>query len=534
MNYALNVPDHIAVFTDRTRHAFRAGETLSFDDVRVTLLLEDGACRISLSADDTPLRFLYLRWTMPLPEKALFLGDAWERTYGDSQWRTHDPSRCMPWYFLMQHENMTAGFGVKVRPGAFAMWNADRDGVTLWLDLRCGSRGVLLKGRTLEVATVVSAEYGDCNAFAAARRFCTVMCGDPLKPEKPVYGGNNWYYAYGRSSHEAILDDSRYLASLCEGLSNRPYMVIDDGWQVLRNVQPGNSGPWDGGNSLFPDMERLAAEMRGCGVRPGLWFRPLWNQNPSIPREWLLPAPGENREATYLDPSIPEVLEFVQNDIRRFVSWGFELIKHDFTTYDIFGKYAFDARPWLASGKWSFHDTGRTSAEVVKSLYTAILEAAGDALILGCNTIGHLGAGLMHLSRIGDDTSGISWERTRKMGINTLAFRLRQHRTFFDVDADCLGVTGKIPWAQNRQWAELLAQSGTPFLASIKPGIFSASEFEEVKRYFSLASRQEVVAEPLDWMENTIPQKWSFNGREREFRWSMCDDSGSDPDFAVF
>ena len=333
---------------------------------------------------------------------------------------------------------------------------------------------------------MVSAEYGDCNAFAAARRFCTVMCGDPLKPEKPVYGGNNWYYAYGRSSHEAILDDSRYLASLCEGLSNRPYMVIDDGWQVLRNVQPGNSGPWDGGNSLFPDMERLAAEMRGCGVRPGLWFRPLWNQNPSIPREWLLPAPGENREATYLDPSIPEVLEFVQNDIRRFVSWGFELIKHDFTTYDIFGKYAFDARPWLASGKWSFHDTGRTSAEVVKSLYTAILEAAGDALILGCNTIGHLGAGLMHLSRIGDDTSGISWERTRKMGINTLAFRLCQHRTFFDVDADCLGVTGKIPWAQNRQWAELLAQSGTPFLASIKPGIFSASEFEEVKRYFSL------------------------------------------------
>ena len=76
-------------------------------------------------------------------------------------------------------------------------------------------------------------------------------------------------------------------------------------------------------------------------------------------------------------------------------------------------------------------------------------------------------------------TSGISWERTRKMGINTLAFRLCQHRTFFDVDADCLGVTGKIPWAQNRQWAELLAQSGTPFLASIKPGIFSASVVSE-------------------------------------------------------
>ena len=48
-------------------------------------------------------------------------------------------------------------------------------------------------------------------------------------------------------------------------------------------------------------------------------------------------------------------------------------------------------------------------------------------------------------------TSGVEWERTRNMGVNTLAFRLPQHRAFFDMDADCVGITGKIDWNKNRQ-----------------------------------------------------------------------------------
>ena len=57
------------------------------------------------------------------------------------------------------------------------------------------------------------------------------MCDDPLLPEKPVYGGNNWYYAYGKSSRSEILGDCRYIASLCAGNENPPHMIIDDGWQ---------------------------------------------------------------------------------------------------------------------------------------------------------------------------------------------------------------------------------------------------------------------------------------------------------------
>ena len=171
--------------------------------------------------------------------------------------------------------------------------------------------------------------------------------------------------------------------------------------------------------------------------------------------------------AEFLDPSVPEVLERVAADVARFAEWGFELVKHDFTTFDCFGKWGFEMNEFPAAGDWSFRDTTRTSAEILLELYRRIRQAAGEMLILGCNTVGHFGAGLMHLSRIGDDTSGQRWERTRKMGVNTLAFRLPQHGAFFAVDADCLGV----PWELNRQWARLLATSGTPLFASLKPGV---------------------------------------------------------------
>lgn len=40
------------------------------------------------------------------------------------------------------------------------------------------------------------------------------------------------------------------------------------------------------------------------------------------------------------------------------------------------------------------------------------------------NTVSHLCAGIHAVNRVGDDTSGRHWSRTRALGINSLAFRL--------------------------------------------------------------------------------------------------------------
>lgn len=61
--------------------------------------------------------------------------------------------------------------------------------------------------------------------------------------------------------------------------------------------------------------------------------------------------------------------------------------------------------------------------------------------MIGCNTVGHLAAGLVQVQRTGDDTSGRQRERTRRMGVKTLAFLLAQHNRLFVLDADCVPCT---------------------------------------------------------------------------------------------
>ena len=125
----------------------------------------------------------------------------------------------------------------------------------------------------------------------------------------------------------------------------------------------------------------------------------------------------------------------------------------------------------------------------------------------------------MHLNRTGDDTSGVEWKRTRKMGVNTLAFRLPQHRAFFDMDADCVGITGKIGWNKNSQWLRLLAVSGTPLFVSCQPDQAKGQIEADLREAFRLSADQQDTLIPLDWMENPWPERWMVNGKEMRFCW---------------
>ena len=262
-------------------------------------------------------------------------------------------------------------------------------------------------------------------------------------------------------------------------------------------------------------MKRLAEKMKEKGVQTGIWIRFLLNQDECIPDEWRLSHNG------CLDPSHPDALEYIRQDVKRICDWGYELIKHDFSTFDLFGRWGFEMDPAVTQGNWHFYDRTKTSAEVVKMLYEAIYQASRehDTLILGCNTIGHLGAGLMHMNRTGDDTSGFSWERTRRMGINTLAFRLPQNKIFYEVDADCVGVAGGIPWELNRQWADVSAQSGTSLFFSAKPGLLDEKQNEELHQILCVASAQKEHKIPADWQDTDCPEVWTDGNETRTYQW---------------
>lgn len=502
----------------------RHGSSWRSGDVEVSASPCSSMLAIALAAGSTAVRRIALKWEAETPPGARILGDHWERGYGDLEWRGVVPERVMPWFFHLQDGNATHSYGVMTGPKALCFWQVTGDQVTLCLDVRCGGSGVLLNGRSLDLARVMCREGSAGETpFHAACAFMRMLCPAPALPSMPVYGGNNWYYAYGKSSHDEILDDSKFIASLAPAGDNRPFMVIDMCWEQPRTTA--DASMWRRGNENFPDMGRLARKMKEIGVRPGIWVRPL--QAPDhAPDHLCLPVhrmkspdayPGK-----YLDPSIPEVLEIVRQDIAQQARWGYELIKHDFSTYDILGQWGFEMGGHLTLDGWHFADRGKTTAEVIGDLYRAIGEAAGTALIIGCNTIGHIGAGIFHIQRTGDDTSGRQWERTRKMGVNTLAFAMPKHGAFYASDADCAGITANVPWELNRQWLDILANSGTPLFVSVPPTV-GQEEREAIAAAFAAAAQPIPMAEPLDWLETTCPAKWVVNGKPASFQWNRRD-----------
>ena len=523
----VNKPDFIELTTEtKTVTAKWENDNYNLDDINVNLNQDNEHLAIFLTAQTSKVKWIKLRWNnLSWDKNVRFLGDAWERGYGDMEWKGMNPNRFMPWYFCAKSEAKSICYGVKVRPSAMCFWQVDSLGMTLFLDVRCGGSGVNLKGRVIKLADVIACEMRDCTSFEAMQEFCGQMCEDPILPKYPVYGSNNWYYAYGKSSESEILADCDYILNLTKDIENKPYMVIDDCWQEHHRLNEYNGGPWTKGNEKFPDMKALAEKLVQKGVRPGIWVRLLLNEDENIKNEWRL------SHNNCIDPTNPEALNYIKEDIKRICNWGYTLIKHDFSTFDLFGKWGFQMSPLVTDDGWHFYDDSLTSAEVVKLLYKAILDASveasnGEALILGCNTIGHLGAGYMHINRTGDDTSGVDWERTRFMGVNTLAFRLPQHGKFYEIDADCVGIDGGISWSMNKQWADVLAQSGTPLFISVRPNILDETEKQELHEILKVASKQEHHVIPVDWEETTCPEHWQDKDHDIDCKYQWFEETG--------
>ena len=468
-----------------------------------------------LTAKHSRVEAVGLRYGTAFEQGARFFGDAWERGYGNLGWQGLVPERVLPWYMAVREGERCSFLGVGTGCNAFVGFLTDADGVTLLADTRAGCEGVALNGRPLRlcsVRAVFNAQAAD--SFAFVRENVKALCPRPLLPKTPVYGGNNWYYAYGRSSREQILSDSAFIAEMAEGLENRPFMVVDDGWQLLADDRVTNGGPWTG-NARFGDMAGVAAKMRETGVRPGLWYRPLL-LNGDIKPGWVL---KQTHEGLTLDPSNEEVLEYVKDITRTMAGWGFELLKHDFSTFDFMGDWGSRPHGDRLGSPSPIADPTRTNAEHIIRLYDAIREGAGDALVIGCNTVGHLAAGRVEIQRTGDDTSGLDWERTRYMGINTLAMRMVQNGAFYAADADCVGSTDAVPWPLNRQWLDLLSRSGTPLFVSADPAKQSAKQRADIRRAFAVAAEPHESAVPLDWEDTTCPALWRAFDGEHRYHW---------------
>jgi alpha-galactosidase len=517
----LHVPGSVIAFAglDHPIPLHRSGSEFAGRDVTVAFREQPTDMALHLSAPGTEITHIHLRWQVNVDPSLLILGDCWERSYGDLAWRGMTPERVMPWYFATFDGHRVHAYGVKTGAAALCFWQADPEGISLWLDVRNGGDGVSLGTRQLDAVTIVVREgVPDEPPVHALHVFCTQMCPSPRLPHSPIYGVNDWYYAYGNNNEQMLLQMTDLLAELAPSAGPRPFTVVDMGWKD--------------GSAAFPSMSAYAAQVKSRGVRTGIWIRPLQAESGTDPN-LLLPAARfghrtERAKELAYDPTIPDALELIRRNMRQLSDWGFELVKHDFSTYDLLGQWGFEMGALPTIPGWHFTDRTRTNAEIITGLYTALRTVLGKStLILGCNTVGHLGAGIFEMQRTGDDTSGRLWERTRRMGVNTLAYRLPQHNSFFHIDPDCVAITKAVPWKMTRQWLDVVVRSKTTLFVSPEMEAVSPEQRTALREAFAIFTSAAPATEPADFFHDTTPEQWESSQTVQRYRW--CMDGGASP-----
>lgn len=523
-----SMPDTVKIIPESgaEKIAVRKGDTFCAGSAEVQVCETADGLKFWLSSPKEKIKKVIACWNTPRNTSSKYLGDHWERGYGDLEWKKADFSRIMPWYFLEFDGKATNGVGVMTGCNTFCSWRVSPERTELAMDTRNGSHGVELGNRKLDMATVVLYKgAAGQSPFESGRSFCKIMCPNPRLPKEPVYGINDWYFAYGKSSDKLILQIADLVKDLMPKTKNRPFFVIDAGWACFAPWRK-DAGGWSDNfidtNENFKDMKALADSLRARGMRPGLWMRPLCAPY-GAKEDILLPKvrPDEDPRKRVLDPTVKRNIDYIKKCYQTYRKWGYEMVKQDFTTYDIFGKWGFEmlASDDITQGDWTFHDRTLTNAEVVLNLYRSIRSSAGPMYVIACDTISHLSAGIFEIMRTGDDTSGLEWSRTLKMGVNTLAFRAHQHNAFYSCDPDCVGLTTKIKWDLNKQWMQLVSESGMPLFVSPQPQAVGPKQRECMAKCFALASQELPLGEPLDWFETKTPTKWKLNGKIRQFNW---------------
>lgn len=490
-------------------------------DGSVRLDAREGSVAIWLAPTSHPVSSVEIKWYFDTSFVKKVLADSWGVARADLSWRPLPLARPAEWYFLAYDGERTHGFGVKTGCNSFCSWVIEPDGVTLRCDTRNGGEGVELTQPLLCAEAVYYESREGESPFQAARAFCRMMCERPNLPKRPIYGFNNWYYAYGNITRASVLGDARLCArfgGMLDKDAPRPITVIDDGWNRNGN-DVYNGGPFSPKDD-FGDLRVLAEDISAIGCDPGIWVRPM------VVLEELCPhisvgCYSENQEfpklGRVLDPTTEGAREYVWSLIRGLSDSGYRLIKHDFTCPDLMGKQFLD--PTLTYASWHWKDKTKTNAQVFKELYTLIQEAANGANVIGCNIYNHLAAGIHDIVRSGNDTSGHHWHITRDYGINTLVFRQCQNEAFFMTDADCAAFTDRVPTELNLRFAELISLSDSALFISAAPDILKPKDEERLMECFRRSSLGGHDLEPLDWMERDVPEHYMCGGKQYDYTW---------------
>lgn len=465
----LQTPDSVEIQTEENNKCS--------DQVLVSFKRASYGLQVYCQSLEERVRFIILHWKGNFSDDIKVLGDVWTGFPSYLQWDNDFLGKIFSWYLMASFGGTYQGYGVMTQARAMCFWEIRRTEIVLYLDVRCGSIGVKLGTRKLHAATIVSDKYENISSHKALSLFCRKMCGYAIIPDVPIYGFTGYTKNRMKKTRDELCRDAAYLAKLTEGAQNRPYYWIN--------------------KNDVPDWKMLAADIGAMKLNAGIRFRPLLESLREVPGEATL------RNGSSLDPSHPRILKKIGTNVKAMCEAGFSLIIFDGSALDIFGKTEEEGYPFSTSGDWHFYDEAKTSAEIVMNFYHTIREAAGPygAIIMGCNTIGHLGTGFMHI-QTAETIEELLHCEDADLAVNSVTFRFPQHRNFFFVQAGILE-TNPMYWKKIRPVAEMIAYSGTPLFLSISnPEEITSDEEKDMMEILMEASRLHTAIEPVDWEQN--------------------------------
>jgi len=215
-----------------------------------------------------------------------------------------------------------------------------------------------------------------------------------LRKKPGILGWNSWDYYSGSVREKDVLANSNTLKKKMNPGKNKAYIIIDEGWEC-------RWGNWEEANYYFPSgLKGIAEKIYEKGFIPGIWIAPYTASFTSVfvryHPDCLLKDEKGNfiiKEFAYglsyiLDPTHPEVQNYIRKVFKNLKRCGFKYFKIDFVQ--------------IIEGR-NFYSGEGPQAALRKSL-ELIRESIGKDcyLISGCYSL-ETGAGLLDAARVSAD-----------------------------------------------------------------------------------------------------------------------------------
>ncbi len=159
------------------------------------------------------------------------------------------------------------------------------------------------------------------NNLATAEREFRIVCGEQLALS-PHMGWNSWYVWENHVTDSIMRTAADAMVS--SGMIDHGYMYvnIDDCWSIKPGStdsslsgEPRDAGGMINSNRRFPDMKAMTDYIHSKGLKAGIYT-----------------SPGELTCAGHV-----AAYRFEEQDIARFVEWGFDFLKYDWCSYSKVG-----------------------------------------------------------------------------------------------------------------------------------------------------------------------------------------------------